>query len=139
MYKMIGKSFISKIGYCFYMLRIMNNLANSKDYEEAVKGLNNAKSKILNEAYTGLEEINNPTNNVVQDKITSIRNMLDAMTKDKNELLQISQNTISDSEFDESLKAEEANQAAANKYQEEADKAFEENIEKFPIPYCSVY
>lgn len=30
MYKMIGKSFISKIGYCFYMLRIMNNLANSK-------------------------------------------------------------------------------------------------------------
>ena len=115
------------------------NLANSKDYEEAVKGLNNAKSKILNEAYTDLEEINNPTNNVVQDKITSIRNMLDAMTKDKNELLQISQNTISDSEFDESLKAEEANQAAANKYQEEADKAFEENIEKFPIPYCSVY
>lgn len=30
MYKMIGKSFISKIGYCFYMLKIMNNLANSK-------------------------------------------------------------------------------------------------------------
>lgn len=30
MYKMIGKSFISKVGYCFYMLKIMNNLADSK-------------------------------------------------------------------------------------------------------------
>ena len=30
MYKMIGKSFISKVGYCFYMLKIMNNLVFRK-------------------------------------------------------------------------------------------------------------
>ena len=65
--------------------------------------------------------------------------MLDSMTTDKNELLQLSQNSKNDSELDEEIKREEVNKAAADKYQQEADEEFEKEINNFEIPYCASY
>lgn len=115
------------------------NLADDDDYNEALRVLDGAKNARLSEAYTNLEEIGNPGNEVVADRISSIRNMLDSMTKDKNELLQLSQNSKNDSELDEKIKREEVNKAAADKYQQEADEEFEKEINNFEIPYCASY
>ncbi len=115
------------------------NLADEEDYEQARKTLDSLKNARLSEAYTDLEEINNPGDNVVSDRIDSVRNMMDAMTMDKDELLQLSQNSLADSELEEEIKREEANQAAAEKYQKEADEAFEKEIDNFEIPYCAAY
>lgn len=115
------------------------NLADDDDYNEALRVLDGAKNARLSEAYTDLEEIGNPGNEVVADRISLIRNMLDSMTKDKNELLQLSQNSKNDSELDEKIKREEVNKAAADKYQQEADEEFEKEINNFEIPYCASY
>ena len=90
-------------------------------------------------AQTKIDEISNPTNNVVKDRRDRILNMLNALSKDKDELLNLSEDITPDAAFDERLKSEAANQATTQKYQEEADKAFEEQLNSFPAPYCAAY
>ena len=115
------------------------DLANDEDYEQALKALNAMKNKNILSATESLDEISYPENNVVKDRMESLRNMFGAMSKDKNELLQISQDVKNDSAFDERLKTEEVNRTVADKYQKEADEAFEKELATFPAPYCAAY
>ena len=115
------------------------DLSNPDDYAQARQTLDELKNNNLSLAQTKIDEISNPTNNVVKDRRDRILNMLNALSKDKDELLNLSEDITPDAAFDERLKSEAANQATAQKYQEEADKAFEEQLNSFPAPYCAAY
>ena len=86
-----------------------------------------------------LQTLTSPENDVVKDRRTGVENMINALIKDENELINLSEDTVPDSTFDERLKTEEANNAIADKYQAEADKAFEDALNSFPAPYCAAY
>lgn len=115
------------------------DITDPEDYAQARKTLDELKNNNLSIAKTKIDEISNPTNNVVKDRRDRILNVLNALSKDKDELLNLSEDVTPDSSFDERLKSEAANQATAQKYQEEADKAFEEHLNSFPAPYCASY
>ena len=115
------------------------DLSNPEDYAQARQTLDELKNNNLSLAQTKIDEISNPANNVVKDRRDRILNVLNALSKDKDELLNLSEDITPDASFDERLKSEAANQATAQKYQEEADKAFENQLNSFPAPYCAAY
>lgn len=115
------------------------DLSDPDDYAQARQTLDDLKNNNLSLAQTKVDEISNPTNNVVKDRRDRILNILNALSKDEDELLNLSEDITPDASFDERLKSEAANQATAQKYQEEADKAFENQLNSFPAPYCAAY
>lgn len=115
------------------------DLSNPEDYQQARDTLDAQKNNQINAAQNMLQTLTSPENDVVKDRRTGVENMINALIKDENELINLSEDTVPDSTFDERLKTEEANKAIADKYQAEADKAFEDALNSFPAPYCAAY
>lgn len=115
------------------------NILKDEDYEEAKEKLGTIKDEKIKEAEDLLSQVKTMDTEIVKTRVSTLKNLIDALKKDKNELLNISEATVADSSFDEELKAEEANQAVAEEYEKEAQKSLEDEINSYPIPYCAVY
>ena len=115
------------------------DLSNEEDYKQARETLDGLKNNNITAAEEMLEDIANPENDVVNDRKIRVENVINALKQDETELLSLSEDDAPGSTLDERLKTEQANQETAQKYQEEADKAFEDMLNNFPAPYCASY
>lgn len=58
---------------------------------------------------------------------------------DSDELIQLNDNMAGDSELSEKIKSKQTDNAARDKYDEEAQSAYEDNLNNFEEPYCANY
>ena len=103
------------------------------------KAADDLKAQYVAEGEALLAQVTTSDFEIVNNQVESLRNSLEALKKDEDELLVLSEGTVADSAFDEKLKQERANQDVANAYQEEADKSMADQINNYPVPYCAVY
>ena len=115
------------------------DLSKEEDYNEAQSQLDDLKAQYVAEGEALLAQVTTSDFEIVNNQVESLRNSLEALKKDEDELLVLSEGTVADSAFDEKLKQEKANQDVANAYQEEADKSMADQINNYPVPYCAVY
>lgn len=115
------------------------DLSKEEDYNEAQSQLDDLKAQYVAEVEALLAQVTTSDFEIVNNQVESLRNSLEALKKDEDELLVLSEGTVADSAFDEKLKQEKANQDVANAYQEEADKSMADQINNYPVPYCAVY
>lgn len=115
------------------------DLTDEKEYTSIVEKLDELKATWIKSAEEDLSKIKTQGNVVVEDRLAILRNLLLALQLDNKELLTISEATQADSSFEEDLKEEETNRAAANEYQKQADEEFEKQMNTLPAPYCATY
>lgn len=114
------------------------DLSDEATYNEIATALEEGKNKLVTKGYNELKSIQ-PLNDVLEEKIDKLENMLGSLQTDNEELVQLSDNTKNDSELEENIKSKRADNATKDKYEEEADDAFNDNLNNFEEPYCAVY
>ena len=115
------------------------DLADETQYNEIRDSLDSLKNSKVSSGLEQISAVNNPTDSFIDARLEKLQNIFTALTKDKNELINLSTSTAADSTLDEQIKSEEVNQEVAGKYQEEADKTLEDQLNGFDTPYCAVY
>jgi len=115
------------------------NLARQEDYDLTKDTLNRRKNTLVNEGFNEMEAVQAADNEVVEERLSKIRNILTALRKDKNAYISLSDVTDSGASLDESIKAEELNHQVTAEYKKRADEEFEKQIKSYPIPFCAAY
>ena len=115
------------------------DLADETQYNEIRDSLDSLKNSKVSSGLEQISAVSNPTDSFIDARLEKLQNIFTALTKDKNELISLSTSTAADSTLDEQIKSEEVNQEVAGKYQEEADKTLEDQLNGFDTPYCAVY
>lgn len=114
------------------------DLSQEKDFNLIRNGLDSIKNQKISEAKMLMSEVNIQDNKVVEERLDGLKELIETMEKDREELTvvyggQNQQNTI-----DEDIKTSKVNQEAASKLQKELE-AFEENTDAPTKPYCATY
>lgn len=115
------------------------NMANENDYNLAKNNLKRLKNNLVKDGFTGISEVNYVGNEVVEERLNKIKSIFTALRKDKDELLNLSEVSPSDSELDEMIKTEEVNQKVVGEYNKKADEEFKKQLENFIRPFCAAY
>lgn len=114
------------------------DLADEKTYNDLMQKLDEHKNKVLAHAISQLSQIN-PKNDSMQERADKLQNLLKALQMDSDEMVSISDNVSADSTLSEKIKRAVTDRAVKDKYKEEADDAFEKQLNNFDEPYCAVY
>ena len=114
------------------------DLSDDETYNEIMNALDSTKNTKVKEAVSLIQSIQ-PLNEVVEEKITKINNISGALQMDSDELIQLNDNMAGDSELSEEIKSKQTDNAARDKYDEEAQSAYEDNLNNFEEPYCANY
>ena len=114
------------------------DLSDDETYNEIMNALDSTKNTKVKEAVSLIRSIQ-PLNEVVEEKITKINNISGALQMDSDELIQLNDNMAGDSELSEEIKSKQTDNAARDKYDEEAQSAYEDNLNNFEEPYCANY
>ena len=77
-----------------------------------------------------------PLNDALEEKIKKVNNMLGALQMDNEELVDLDDNVVPNSELSEKIKTARTDAAAHDKYGKEAEKEFQNNLNNFEEPYC---
>ncbi len=115
------------------------NLAKQEDYDLTKNTLNRRKNTLVNEGFEEMEAVQVKDNDVVEERLSKIRNILTALRKDKNAYIPLTDVTDSGASLDESIKTEEVNRQVTEEYKKRADEEFEKQIKSYPIPFCAAY
>lgn len=115
------------------------DLAKQEDYDLTKNTLNRRKNTLVNEGFEEMEAVQVKDNDVVEERLSKIRNILTALRKDKNAYIPLTDVTDSGASLDESIKTEEVNRQVTEEYKKRADEEFEKQIKSYPIPFCAAY
>ena len=113
-------------------------IADDEVYESVEVCLDQGKNMYIEEALKMMETLPQLTD-YLQDRKKKLDNMLKAMQMDSDELVQLSDNTEPNGDFEEKIKSQKTDDAVVNKYADEAEKEFENNLNNFEIPYQARY
>lgn len=114
------------------------DLADEKNYNDIMQKLDEHKNKVVNHSVQELGLIKSD-NKAVKERKDKLRNLLKALQEDKDELVQINDNTQADSSFTEQIKRMQTDKSVMKKYKEEGQEEFEKQLNSFRNPYCAVY
>ena len=126
---------LSKYGY---ELSKDINFANSDDYEQVRRKLDNIKNQTVADALQQIEGVDVEDNDVVAERVDSLKSALDALQKDDDELVLLNSSAKDINNLDEQIKSAKANKTAVNKY----TKSLKENSASSKLsdaPYCATY
>lgn len=126
---------LSKYGYD---LAENINFANSDEYEQVRKKLDNIKNQAVSEALQQIAEVDVEDNDVVAERIDSLKSSINALQKDKDELVLLSSSAEDINNLDEQIKTAKANKTAVNKYTKSL-KDSSANLKLSDAPYCATY
>lgn len=115
------------------------NLAKEADYNLAKSNLKRLKNNLVEEGFNGIAGVNYIGNEIVEERLNKIKSIFTALRKDKDELINLSEVSPSDSELDEMIKTEEVNQKVVGEYKKKADEEFKKQLENFIRPFCAAY
>lgn len=111
------------------------DLSDEDTYNAIAKGLVERKNALAADGAQQIQKIK-PLNEALEEKIKKVKNMLGSLQMDNEELVDLDDNTEPNSELSEKIKTARADAAAHNKYGEEAEKEFQNNMNNFEEPYC---
>lgn len=114
------------------------DLADDETYDKIMKLLDAHKNKVLNAAVGEVGQIS-AKNDYIKERKDKLHNLIKAMQMDSDELLQISDNTAADNAFAEQIKRKQTDGKVMGKFKEDAQSAYEKQLENFQEPYCPVY
>jgi hypothetical protein len=115
------------------------NLANVSEYNEIVNMLDNSKNSNVSRAVSDMGMVIIENNEIVEERLNKLKNIFNALQKDKNELVSLSEVVDSGSALDEKITAEEVNLKTKEEYGKRAAEEWENNVKMFPRPYCASY
>jgi len=113
-------------------------IADDEVYDSVELCLDQGKNMYIQEALKMMETLPELTD-YLQDRKQKLDNMLKTMQMDSDELVQLSDNTEPNGEFEEKIKSQKTDDAVVNKYADEAGKEFENNLNNFETPYQASY
>lgn len=113
------------------------DLANADTYKAFIKELNKVKENRIKEVENGLEKLKGD-NEALAESIDYLKNTLELLKKDKDELVSISEG-MSLKELETNIKRGQADKDAQDEYEKEVDKSYKEKEDGIITPYCAVY
>lgn len=111
------------------------DLSDENTYNTIAKALTERKNAYVAEGAQQIQNIQ-PLNDLLEEKIKKVKNILGALQMDNEELVDLDDNTAPDAELSEKIKTARADNEAHSKYNEEAEKEFQNNMNNFEEPYC---
>ena len=114
------------------------DLADDVTYNEIMNALDSTKNKYMEESVSQIDSIQ-PLNDVIEEKLTKINNIVGALQMDNEERVLLSDNMSGNSELSEKSKSKQVDAQVREKYEQEAQKAHEDNLANSEEPYCANY
>lgn len=114
------------------------DLSDEQTYNEIITAIEEGKNKLVSSGNADISKLQ-PLNDTLSEKIEKLKDMVGSLQTDNEELVLLSDNTKNDSALSEKIKSKRVDAEARNKYDEEAEDAFNDNLNNFEEPYCAVY
>ena len=111
------------------------DLSDADTYNTIAKALVERKNALAADGARQIQKIK-PLNDALEEKIKKVNNMLGALQMDNEELVDLDDNVVPNSELSEKIKTARTDAAAHDKYGKEAEKEFQNNLNNFEEPYC---
>ena len=115
------------------------DIANEKDFKLTRTKLLDFRSQKMNTASSGIGEINTAGNEVVEERVRKFNDILDALKKDKEALVNINATVGSDTSLDEQIKTAKANNSVDDAYGKTADDFAKKNLDAVADMYFAIY
>ena len=135
--EMIEKLYTTLRGYGYEPSSSLD-LSKESDYNLVKNKLNNIKNTAITEALSKIEEINIDENEVVSERVESLKNVITALQKDKDEMTIIGGVVEDQNNLDEEIKTSKVNEEVADKFVDSLNKA-SASINLPEAPYCATY
>lgn len=113
-------------------------IADDEVYESVAACLDQGKNMYISEAVKMMETLPKLTD-YLTDRKKKLDNMLKAMQMDSEEFVQLSDNTEPDGALEEKIKSERTDGEVVDRYADEAEEEFENNLNNFEVPYQAKY
>lgn len=115
------------------------DIAKDSDYQLTVSKLKSIKQSKMNAANKMISSIQEGDSELLRESKRSYGRLHDALALDKDAVTTMSMTSYDSTALDEEVKTGKANLAVEGKYQETADKSFEEQLNSFLPAYCVAY
>lgn len=113
-------------------------ISDTEVYQSVLDCLDQGKNMYISEALDLMKNLP-PLNDFLQEKKSKLDNMVRVMQMDNDEVVQISDNTEPNGEFEEQIKTKKVDREVMDTYGDEADDAFENNKKSFEKPFLARY
>ena len=113
-------------------------ISDDEVYESVLSCLDQGKNMYIAEAVDLMKALP-PLNDYLALRKQKLDNMLRVMQIDNEEMVQISDNTEPNGDFEEQVKTKKTDAEVKGRYAKEADKEFERNKSEFEKPYLARY
>ncbi len=125
------QDYLTKVGYT-----VSSSLDITEDgyFQEIRDTLINHKLKELADANNAITAINVRNDEIIMERLAKIRKYLDALEKDKDVYIQMTEETANAEDLDEQIREGEANKAAIDKYAKDS-----EDDQRTLKVYCPIY
>ena len=114
------------------------DLAKEEDYALTVKKLKQFKDDKINSALSLIAAVKTEGNALVTEKISNLKKLISAMTKDDEAVMTISVNTADINNFDEVLKKHKADRDVVDNYKKGL-KQEASGYNEVSDPFCAIY
>lgn len=115
------------------------DISKPEDFELTVSKLKSVKQSKMNSANKVISSIEDGGAELLQESKKSYSRLSDALALDKDAVVTMSMTSYDSTALDEEIKTGKANSEVDNKYQETANKSFEEQLNNFMPAYCVAY
>lgn len=115
------------------------DISLDKDYNLAAQKMKILKQSRLSLANKDLDSVNAEGSEYLQDSKKTYTNISAALALDKEGVKSMSMGVEDNTALDEELRTSRANQTADDRYQENAARSFEDELNGMNSPYCAAY
>lgn len=111
------------------------DLSDEGTFNTISTALDSRKNTLTAEGAKQIAEVK-PLNDALEEKIKKVKNIMGSLQMDNEELVDLDDNSEPNSELSEKIKTARVDEKARSKYEEEAEKEFQNNLNNFEEPYC---
>ncbi len=115
------------------------DLSKESDYNLVRSRLDGIKNANIADALELIKDVKIEDNPVVQERVDTLRGVIAAMEKDRDEVTNIGLGADEQNDLDEEIKTAKVNRQATDKYQKSLKDKAKEAFGQEEYPYCAVY
>lgn len=112
------------------------DVSKTSDYNLAHETLLRYRNQQISKASSTVSSIQGTQNPVLAERMVKINNQINAMKKDKDAQVILSETSADNAELDENLKSEKANREVIERQKQQSDKDFEKQLNEIGNVYC---
>lgn len=112
------------------------DLSGEGDYSDVVEILDVYKSARIKDIENGIKNTNVTDNHVLQTRLDNFKANLAALKQDKDEMVELGENSAGGAELAEEIEREKADRKAKKPYKEDESDSYQEALDEMSAPYC---